>query len=74
MALTLAGAASARAASDSAGCVGQLSTFFAHGGEGTHRSAVAQDFAHNARPAGANVYSHVAQFIHGDLDSCMAQT
>ena len=73
MVLILASAASSLAVSDSAGCVGQFSRFFAHGGGDTHRSAVAQDFAHNARPAGANVYSYVAQF-HGDLDSCFAQT
>ena len=72
-ALMLASAASALAISDSAGCVGQFSSFFAHGGGGTHRSAVAQDFAHNSRPAGANVYSHVAEF-HGDLAACFAQT
>ncbi len=54
-------------------CVGQFSSFFAHGGGGTHRSAVAQDFAHNSRPAGANVYSHVAEF-HGDLAACFDQT
>jgi len=45
----------------------------ADGGLGIHRSEIAQDFAHNARPAGANVYSHIAQ-LHGDLDSCFAQT
>ena len=72
-ALLLASAASALGISDSAGCVGQFSTFFAHGGGGTHRSAVAQDFAQNSRPAGANVYSHVAEF-HGDLAACFAQT
>jgi hypothetical protein len=73
--LLLASAASALGASDNASCVGQFSTFFAHGGGDTqlHRSDVAQFFAHNARPAGANVYSHVAQ-LHGDLDSCFAQT
>lgn len=70
--LLLASAASALGASDNASCVGQFSTFFAHGGAGTHRSEIAQDFAHNARPAGANVYSHVAQ-LHGDLDNCEAQ-
>jgi hypothetical protein len=63
----------ASAASDNAGCVGQFSTFFAHGGFGTHRSAVAQDFAHNDRPAGLNVYSHVAEF-HGTLEECFEQT
>jgi hypothetical protein len=57
-------------ASDNAGCVGQFSTFFA--GQGL-RDDVAQDFAHNARPAGQNVYSHVAQF-HGSLEECFEQT
>jgi hypothetical protein len=71
--LMLLNAASALAISDDAGCVGQFSSFFAHGGGGTHRSAVAQDFAHNSRPAGANVYSHVADF-HGDLNACFEQT
>lgn len=74
-ALILASAASSLAVSDNAGCVGQFSRFFAHGGGDTelHRSDLAQDFAHNARPAGANVYRHVAQ-LHGDLDSCFEQT
>jgi hypothetical protein len=66
-------ASTASAASDKAGCVGQFSTFFAHGGGGTHRSEVAQNFAHNAKPAGRNVYSHVAQF-HGNLQECFDQT
>jgi hypothetical protein len=61
------------AASDKAGCVGQFSSFFAHGGGGTHRSEVARDFAHNARPAGLNVYRHVAGF-HGTLEECFEQT
>ena len=61
------------AASDNAGCVGQFSSFFAQGGGGTHRSEVARDFAHNDRPAGRNVYSHVAQF-HGTLEECFDQT
>lgn len=55
-----------------AGCVGAFSSFFAHDGFGMHRSEVAQNFAHNARPAG-NVYSHVAEF-HGSLDECLEQT
>lgn len=59
--------------SDGASCVGAFSSFFAHNGFGTHRSDVAQDFAHNAQPAGRNVYSHVAQF-HGSLEECFAQT
>jgi hypothetical protein len=66
------GNASAQA-NERAACVGTFSTFFAHGGFGIHRSDVAQDFAHNARPAGLNVYSHVAQF-HGSLDECFERT
>ena len=57
-------------ASDNAGCVGQFSSFFAQQGI---RDDVAQDFAHNARPAGKNVYSHVAEF-HGSLQECFDQT
>jgi len=71
--LLLGSSVAALGISDQANCVGQFSNFFAHGGGGTHRSAVAQDFAHNARPAGANVYSHVAEF-HGDLEACFDQT
>ncbi len=59
--------------SDRASCVGAFSSFFAHDGLGMHRSDVAQNFAHNAQPAGRNVYSHVAQF-HGSLDKCFEQT
>jgi hypothetical protein len=59
--------------SEEASCVGTFSSFFAHDGLGIHRSDVAQDFAHNAKPAGRNVYSHVAQF-HGSLDECFEQT
>jgi hypothetical protein len=69
-ALVLASAASALAASDNAGCVGQFSAFFAHAGQ---RSEVATDFAHNARPAGANVYSNIAK-LHGTLEECVEQT
>jgi hypothetical protein len=58
------------AASDKASCVGQFSLFFAQQGM---RDDVAQDFAHNARPAGQNVYSQVAG-LHGTLDECVAQT
>lgn len=58
---------------ESAACVGAFSSFFAHDGFGIHRSDVAQDFAHNAQPAGQNVYSHIAQF-HGSLDECFEQT
>lgn len=72
-ALLLASAVSALATSDKAGCVGQFSTFFAHGGLGMHRSDVAINFARTARPAGANVYSHVAEF-HGTLEECFDQT
>ncbi len=72
-AMLLATAGSALAVSDEAGCVGQFSSFFAHDGLGVHRSDVAQNFAHDARPAGANVYSHVAEF-HGDLQACFDQT
>ena len=74
-AMAIAGvcAGPASAVSDKAGCVGQFSSFFAHGGGGMHRSEVARDFAHNARPAGRNVYSHVAQF-HGTLEECFEQT
>jgi hypothetical protein len=74
-ALAIAGfwAGPVSAASDNAGCVGQFSSFFAQGGGGTHRSEVALDFAHNSRPAGLNVYSHVAEF-HGTLQECFDQT
>jgi hypothetical protein len=60
---------------EGAGCVGAFSSFFAHGGDALemHRSEVAQNFAHNAQPAGRNVYSHVAQF-HGSVDECFDQT
>jgi hypothetical protein len=58
------------AASDQAGCVGQFSSFFAQQGE---RDGVAQNYAHNARPAGQNVYSHVAE-LHGSLQQCIDQT
>jgi hypothetical protein len=57
---------------DNAACVGQFSRYYAQGGGDTHRSEVAQDFAKNARPAGANVYSNVAQG-HGSLGSCVIQ-
>lgn len=67
-AATSAGPASA--ASDNAGCVGQFSSSFAQQGV---RDDIAQDFAHNARPAGKNVYSHVAEF-HGSLQECFDQT
>jgi hypothetical protein len=63
----------ASAASDSAGCVGQFSSYFAHGGAGVHRSQLARQFAREDRPAGLNVYSHVADF-HGSLGACFDQT
>ena len=66
-------ASPASAASDKAGCVGQFSSFFAHGGLGMQRSQVARQFAREDRPAGLNVYSHVAQF-HGSLGACFDQT
>jgi hypothetical protein len=69
--MTTALAGGAWAVSDSANCVGQFSTFFAHSDE-PHRSDVAQDFAKNAQPAGRNVYSHVAQ-THGTLENCFDQ-
>jgi hypothetical protein len=72
-ALAMPVANASAAPSEIASCVGTFSSFFAHGGLGTHRSAVAQDFAHNARPAGLNVYSHVAQF-HGGVAECFEQT
>jgi hypothetical protein len=74
-AMAIAGfcAGPASAVSDNAGCVGQFSSFFAQGGGDTHRSDVAQEFAHDAQPAGQNVYSHVAQF-HGTLQECFDQT
>ncbi len=72
LALTAAPAALAASPADGASCVGQFSSFFAHGGGGTHRSNVAQGFAHDSRPAGQNVYSHVATG-HGSLDDCFAQ-
>jgi hypothetical protein len=67
-----AAVAAAEAPADAGSCVGQFSSFFAQGGFGTHRSIVAQDFAKNARPAGLNVYSHVAKG-HGALDECFAE-
>ena len=73
LALAAGATGTAGAASDRANCVGQFSSFFAHGGMGTHRSEVAQDFAKNAQPAGKNVYSHVAEF-HGTLEECFDQT
>ena len=57
---------------DRAACVGQFSSFFAHGGGETHRSDVARGFAAGAHPAGRNVYSHVATG-HGSLESCFEQ-
>jgi hypothetical protein len=54
---------------ESASCVGTFSSFFAHDRLGVHRSDRAQEFAHDAQPAGQNVYSNVAQF-HGTLNEC----
>ena len=59
-AVALTGSASAQ--SEQASCVGVYSSYYAHGGGGTHRSEVAQDFATNAQPAGRNVYSQVARW------------
>jgi hypothetical protein len=64
-------AATASAAPNpNASCVGTFSSFFAQQGI---RAELAQDFAQNARPAGRNVYSHVAQ-EHGGLEECFAET
>ena len=71
LALAVAPATVAAEPNDGSSCVGQFSSFFAHGGEGTHRSEVAQGFAHDAHPAGRNVYSHVAEG-HGSLADCFA--
>jgi hypothetical protein len=65
----LAGNASA-APSENAACVGTFSSYFAHQGM---RSELAREFAQNARPAGQNVYSHVAK-EHGGLEECFAET
>jgi hypothetical protein len=72
LAMALAVPVAAAGPSEGADCVGQFSSFFAHGGGGTHRSDVAQGFAAEARPAGLNVYSHVAEG-HGSLESCFEQ-
>ncbi len=60
VAIAVTGSASAQSAQ--ASCVGVYSSYYAHGGDGTHRSEVAQDFAANAQPAGRNVYSQVARW------------
>jgi hypothetical protein len=72
LALAIAVPVATASENDRAGCVGQFSSFFAHGGGGTHRSDVARGFAMNSHPAGLNVYSHVAEG-HGSLESCFAQ-
>ena len=72
-ALTVPVASASAQAGERASCVGTFSSFFAHGGLETHRSDVAQNFAHDATPAGRNVYSHVAK-EHGGLDECFAET
>jgi hypothetical protein len=61
-AVAIAVTGSASAQSEQASCVGVYSSYYAHGGGGTHRSEVAQDFATNAQPAGRNVYSQVARW------------
>ena len=66
-------AGASAAPNERADCVGAFSSFFAHGGFDTHRSEVAQGFAHDAQPAGLNVYSHVAT-LHGSLEVCFEQT
>jgi len=73
IAVAPAAVAAAEVPTDAANCVGQFSRFFAQGGGGTHRSDVAQGFAHDSRPAGLNVYSHVAQG-HGSLADCFAMS
>jgi len=60
VAIAVTGPASAQG--EQASCVGVYSSYYAHGGGGTHRSDVAQDFATNAQPAGRNVYSQVARW------------
>ena len=72
LATALAVSVAAAGSSDRADCVGQFSSFFAHGGDGTHRSDIATGFAADAHPAGLNVYSHVATG-HGSLESCFEQ-
>jgi hypothetical protein len=68
-----AGTETALATSDNSSCVGQFSSFFAHGGGDRHRSEVAQQFAKDEQPAGRNVYSQVAK-LHGTLEECSGQT
>ena len=72
LATALAVPVAAATPGDRADCVGQFSSFFAHGGGGTHRSDVAREFAADSRPAGLNVYSHVAEG-HGSLEACFEQ-
>ena len=57
---------------DNAACVGQFSRYYAQNEGGMRRSDVAQYYAKNFRPAGANVFSNVAQG-HGSLAACDAQ-
>ncbi len=66
-----ASVAAADRPADAGSCVGQFSSYFAQGGSGIHRSDVARNYAHNARPAGLIVYSHVADG-HGSLNDCFA--
>jgi hypothetical protein len=63
------GTASA-APNENAACVGTFSSFFAQQGI---RDDLAREFGQNARPAGQNVYSHVAQ-EHGGLEECFSET
>jgi hypothetical protein len=58
------------APNENASCVGTFSSYFAHQGM---RDDVAREFAQTMRPAGRNVYSHVAQ-EHGGLEECFAET
>ena len=53
-----------------AACVGTFSSQFAHDGV---RADLARMFAETERPAGRNVYSHVAQ-EHGGLEECFSET
>jgi hypothetical protein len=61
---------SAAAPNENASCVGTFSSFFAHQGI---RGDLAREFAMTMRPAGQNVYSHVAK-EHGGLEECFAET
>jgi hypothetical protein len=69
-ALVVPAATASAAPNPNAACVGTFSSYFAQLGI---RAELAQDFGQNARPAGRNVYSHVAQ-EHGGLEECFAET